>query len=41
VQVPSRTYDALNVGDSVCIALHPGALGLSWFTADACPAPTT
>jgi hypothetical protein len=38
VEVSPRTYDALNVGDTVCITLHPGVVNLPWFSAGACPA---
>ncbi len=38
IEVSSSIYRALNVGDSVCITLHPGAIGLPWFTSDVCSA---
>ena len=34
---PRRPYQAVNVGDSVCLTLHPGAIGLPWFTSALCP----
>lgn len=30
-------YDATPVGATVCVELHPGALGLRWLSVDACP----
>lgn len=39
ISVSSGDYRALNAGDSLCIGLHPGFLGLPWFTAHPCPAP--
>jgi len=38
VEVSSGTYDALNVGDQVCVTLHPGALNLAWYRAAVCAA---
>jgi hypothetical protein len=37
-EVSAATYGALNIGDSVCVTQHPGALGLAWFTSGLCPA---
>ena len=37
IEVSSATYQAVNVGDSVCLTLHPGAIGLPWFTSALCP----
>jgi hypothetical protein len=37
IEVSSATYSAVNIGDSVCITLHPGAIGLPWFTNGLCP----
>jgi hypothetical protein len=39
IEVSGAVYRALNVGDNVCITLHPGAVGLPWFTSATCPAP--
>jgi hypothetical protein len=36
IEVSPATYDAVNIGDPVCITLHPGAIGLPWFTSAAC-----
>jgi hypothetical protein len=36
IAVNSPLYDALNPGDSACIALHKGALGAPWYVVDAC-----
>jgi hypothetical protein len=36
VEVPHAAYDALRPGALACIVLHPGALGLAWFTARTC-----
>jgi hypothetical protein len=43
VEVSSVIYDALKVGDTVCITLHPGVLNLAWYSAGVCtqPAPST
>jgi hypothetical protein len=38
IEVSAATYGALNIGDSVCVTQHPGALGLAWFTSGLCPA---
>jgi hypothetical protein len=35
--VSAPAYAALNVGSLACVALHPGALRMPWFTAGACP----
>jgi len=40
VEVSPKTYDALNVGDTACITLHPGVLNLAWYSAGVCSAPT-
>lgn len=32
LDVPKRTYDAYNVGDPVCLGLHPGFLGAPWYS---------
>jgi len=40
VQVSSSLYAALNPGDQVCIGLHPGALGLPWYTVRQCEGPS-
>ena len=37
VTVSSELYAKLDPGDPVCIDLHPGALGVSWFVVHACP----
>jgi len=39
IEVSAGTYGALNIGDTVCITQHPGALGLAWFTSGLCPQP--
>jgi hypothetical protein len=39
VEVSPKTYDALNVGDTVCITLHPGVVNLPWYSTGVC-APT-
>jgi hypothetical protein len=39
IEVSSATYHAVNIGESVCITLHPGAIGLPWFTSAACSDP--
>ena len=31
VVVDQSTYDALQPGDSVCLLLHPGTLGVAWY----------
>jgi len=36
IEVSSATYSAVNVGDSVCLTVHPGAIGLPWFTSGVC-----
>jgi hypothetical protein len=36
--VSAASYAALDVGAVACVALHPGALKMAWFTAAACPA---
>jgi len=38
IEVSAATYQAVNIGDNVCITLHPGAVGLPWFTSAACGA---
>jgi len=40
VEVTSTTYSALQIGDTVCMVLHPGALTLPWFTAKVCDGTT-
>jgi len=35
--VPSSRYDVTVEGDTLCVFLHPGRLGLRWLTVDACP----
>jgi hypothetical protein len=42
IEVSWSTYRAVNIGDNVCITVHPGAVGLPWFTSAVCPqaAPT-
>ena len=37
IEVSAATYRAVNIGDNVCLTLHPGAIGLPWFTSAACP----
>ena len=36
VTVPSDLYDAVAIGESVCISLHPGALHIPWYEIDTC-----
>jgi len=36
VEVPRRVFDAVRVDDSVCVLLHPGALGIAWFEVEPC-----
>ena len=36
VLVPQALYNAVQTGDTVCIALHPGALAIPWFTVRSC-----
>jgi hypothetical protein len=31
VGVPRAVYDAMNPGDTACVTLHPGALGMAWY----------
>jgi multidrug transporter EmrE-like cation transporter len=37
VEVSREFDDPKKMGDTVCVYLHPGALGLPWFTAGDCP----
>jgi hypothetical protein len=37
IEVPTSTYDAVEVGGKICIYVHPGTLGLPWFMTDVCP----
>jgi hypothetical protein len=37
VEVAREFDDAKKKGDAVCVYLHPGALGLPWYTAGECP----
>lgn len=37
VVVPKRIYEQLNVGDQICIGLHPGFLHAPWYTLHVCP----
>jgi len=36
VPVPLETYDAVSKGGPVCVAQRAGALGIAWYTAQAC-----
>lgn len=36
VAVGPRLYGAVSVGDRVCVALHPGALGVRWYVVLRC-----
>jgi len=36
VEVPRRVFDAVKADDSVCVMLHPGALGIAWFEVEPC-----
>jgi hypothetical protein len=36
IEVSAATYRAVSIGDNVCLTLHPGAIGLPWFTSAAC-----
>ena len=38
LRVSRDLYVQVNVGDSVCIVLHPGALGVRWYHVTACAA---
>ena len=35
-QVSAPFFDSLKAGDTVCVSLHPGALGWRWFGVDHC-----
>jgi hypothetical protein len=37
LEVSSRVYRSLQQGDPACLALHPGALKMGWYTMEACP----
>lgn len=37
VDVGRGLYEAVSVGDEVCVALHPGALGIRWYVVLRCP----
>jgi len=39
-QVTRYFYNMLKPGDSVCLAMRPGALGIKWFMAGPCPPGT-
>ncbi len=39
VDVGSRIYGQVSVGDNVCIALHPGAFKVRWWKVRVCGAP--
>lgn len=41
VDVGRPLYDAVSQGDDVCVALHPGALGVRWYVVLRCRAPGT
>jgi hypothetical protein len=34
--VTSGTYDDLHLGGRACVTLHPGALGVRWYTIAPC-----
>jgi len=34
--VPQMLYEQLEIGDSACVRLHDGALGMAWYTVMAC-----
>jgi hypothetical protein len=34
--VPQELYERLDIGDSTCVRLHDGALGMAWYTVMAC-----
>ena len=36
IRVPSDFYDAVSIGDQVCITNHAGALGVAWFDIGLC-----
>lgn len=36
LNVPKRTYDAYNIGDPVCLGLHPGFLRAPWYSLMPC-----
>lgn len=37
ISVARETYDAVRVGGPVCVMQREGALGIAWYTAQACP----
>jgi hypothetical protein len=39
VSVPKSVYDALQPGDTICLTLHPGAMGDGWYDVGLCGAP--
>lgn len=36
VPVSRAVYNATHVGDTACVSLHPGALGMAWYRATPC-----
>lgn len=36
VEVPWKTYAAIEVGDEVCVPMRPGALGVTWYRVERC-----
>ena len=36
--VTAQAYARLNPGDTACVTLYPGALGMAWYRAGLCPA---
>lgn len=39
VSVARSTYESLNVGDTACVYVNDGALGIAWYTVDRCQLP--
>jgi hypothetical protein len=35
-RVSASLYDTVSVGDTICVRVHPGALGIEWFALDKC-----
>jgi len=36
ITVPADMYSSTQPGDTVCVLLHPGALGVEWYEITAC-----
>ena len=37
VTVPAKLFDRIQPGDSACMVLRKGALGIPWYSAQTCP----